>query len=317
VLSRLGRYRIDRLLARGGMGEVYLAAIDGAHGFRRPVVIKVIRGELVADQRIALMFVDEARLAAGLHHRNIVQIIDFDLFDGGALLVSEYVDGCDLGELLQQLDAPPRLDLAVTILSELAAGLDYAHRATGADGSPLHLVHRDVSPSNVLLGMHGEVKLADFGIAKARSRTYRTVSGSIKGKAPYMAPEQILGNPLDRRADVFSLGVLAFELTTRTHLYSGFPSDQAMRKILDGWIPDPAERRSRFPAKLARIIRRALARKADDRYASAGEVADDLDQLAASERWSTSRQAVGDLVRSLRARTAPASVEPVGAGVNA
>src|SRR5262245_46570175 len=149
------------------MGEVYLGRVQGDHGFERPVVIKTIRTELLADERAALMFVDEARIAAGLHHRNIVQILDFDRFDGGAFLVTEYIEGCDLRSMLHLLRAPPRYDVAVTIIAELGCGLEAAHEARAADGQPLNLVHRDVSPSNVLLGIAGEVKLADFGVAKA------------------------------------------------------------------------------------------------------------------------------------------------------
>src|SRR5215510_5280373 len=149
VLTTLGRYQVDQLLARGGMGEVYLGRVLGAHGFVRPIVIKVIRTELVANERVALMFVDEARIAAGLHHRNIVQILDFDLFDGGAYLVTEYIAGCDLRTMLHHLRAAPRFEIAVAILAELATGLDAAHEATDGEGTPLHLVHRDVSPSNV------------------------------------------------------------------------------------------------------------------------------------------------------------------------
>src|SRR5690348_1917594 len=128
------------------MGEVYLARIVGAHGFQRPLVIKVIRTELISDERVAMMFVDEARMAATLHHRNIVQIIDFDLFDGGAFLACEHVDGCDLRAMLRLLRAPPRYDIAVAIIAELATGLDAAHDATDEAGAPLQLVHRDVSP---------------------------------------------------------------------------------------------------------------------------------------------------------------------------
>jgi serine/threonine protein kinase len=302
VQSHFGRYQVDQLLARGGMGEVYLARLAGAHGFERPVVVKTIRTELVADERAALMFVDEARIAATLHHRNIVQILDFDRFDAGAFLVTEYIDGCDLGRLLATVRAPVRLDLAITILSELATGLEAAHTATTEDGAPLNLVHRDVSPSNVLLGIHGEVKLADFGVAKARSRSYHTISGSIKGKAPYMAPEQILGEPLDRRADVFGLGVLLFELTTRTRLYSARPDAGAMKQILEGFVPDPAERRPGYPAELTTIVRRALARDRDARYPSARAFADDLDRFARARRYSLSRTAVGELVRTIRDR---------------
>src|SRR5262245_20486100 len=218
---RLGRYEVDELLAKGGMGEVYRGRLVAAHGFERPIVIKMIRTELLANERAALMFIDEARMAAGLHHRNVLQIVDFDRFEAGAFIVTELIEGCDLRLLLTHLRAPPRYEAALTIISELAAGLHAAHEATGIDGEPLNLVHRDVSPSNVLLGRQGEIKLSDFGVAKARLRSYHTVSGSIKGKAPYMAPEQILGGHVDRRADVFSLGVLMFEVTTRTRLYSG------------------------------------------------------------------------------------------------
>jgi serine/threonine-protein kinase len=302
VLTQLGRYSVDRLLARGGMGEVYTARIVGAHGFERPIVIKVIRTELISDERVALMFVDEARIAAGLHHRNIVQIIDFDLFDGGAFIACEHVEGCNVNDLLTYLRAPPRYDIACAIIAELGTGLDAAHEQTDDAAAPLHLVHRDVSPSNVLLGIHGEVKIADFGIAKARSRSYHTVSGSIKGKAPYMAPEQILGEPLDRRADVFSLGVMLFEVTTRTRLYSAHANTAAMKQILAGELADPAERRPGYPPELAAIVRRACARDPGQRYQTARALVADLDAVAAQRRWSFSRQAIGDLVTLVRSR---------------
>jgi eukaryotic-like serine/threonine-protein kinase len=317
VLTQLGRYHVDHLLARGGMGEVYLGRIVGAHGFERPIVIKVIRTELISDERVALMFVDEARIAAGLHHRNIVQIVDFDLFDGGAFLVCEHVDGCDLRALLRYLRAPPRYDIGVAIIAELGTGLEAAHDATGEDGQSLQLVHRDVSPSNVLLGVHGEVKISDFGVAKARSRSYHTVSGSIKGKAPYMAPEQILGQPLDRRADVFSLGVLLFEITTRTRLYSASSNAIAMAQILDGEVPDPTTRRPGYPAELAQIVRRALARDPDRRYQTARALVDDLDALAHARKWSLSRAAIGELVRVIKGRVEMDGLTPTPPGARA
>ena len=265
------------------MGEVYRGRLVAEHGFERPLVIKMIRTELLANERAALMFIDEARIAAGLHHRNILQIVDFDRFDDGAFIVTELVEGCDLRVLLTRLRAPPRYEVALTIISELAAGLHAAHEATGRDGAPLNLVHRDVSPSNVLLGRHGEIKLSDFGVAKARLRSYHTVSGSIKGKAPYMAPEQILGEPVDRRADVFSLGVLLFEVTTRTRLYSGKGDATAMKLIIDGEVPDPAELPSGLSAR-ARGDRAAgtRARTAISAIQTAQALADDLDASRAS-----------------------------------
>jgi serine/threonine-protein kinase len=299
---RLGRYEVDELLARGGMGEVYRGRLVAAHGFERPLVIKMIRTELLANERAALMFIDEARMAAGLHHRNILQIVDFDRFDDGAFLVTELVEGCDLRVLLTYLRAPPRYEVALTIIAELAAGLHAAHEAHGIDGAPLNLVHRDVSPSNVLLGRQGEIKLSDFGVAKARLRSYHTVSGSIKGKAPYMAPEQILGDHVDRRADVFSLGVLLFEVTTRARLYSGKGDATAMKLIIDGYVPEPAELRPGYPPELAAIVRRALARDPDQRYQTAQAMIDDIDAAARQRKWNLSCAAVGDIVRVIEQR---------------
>jgi serine/threonine-protein kinase len=218
-------------------------------------------------------------------------------------LVCEHVDGCDLRALLRHLRAPPRYDIAVSIIAELGTGLEAAHDACGDDGQSLHLVHRDVSPSNVLLGLHGEVKVADFGVAKARSRSYHTVSNTIKGKAGYMAPEQILGEVIDRRADVFSLGVLLFEVSTRTRLYSASANAIAMRQILDGEVPDPATRRPGYPPELARIVTKALRRDPARRYQTARALVDELDQLAHAKRWTMSRSAIGDLVRVVRARS--------------
>ena len=302
MLAQLGRYRVDGLLARGGMGEVHLGRIEGAHGFERRVVIKVIRNELVENERVAMMFVDEARIAAGLHHRNIVQIIDFDLFDGGAFLVTEYVEGCDLRTLMRNQRGPIPYAAGVAMIAELATGLDAAHDATDASGAPLHLVHRDVSPSNVLLGRAGNVKIADFGVAKAKSRSYHTVSGTIKGKAPYMAPEQILDEPLDRRADVFSLGTLLFEVTTRSRLFSAAPGPMAMAHILSGDVPDPAERRPDYPPLLANVVRRALARDREQRFPTARALVDALDEVALAERWSQSPASIAKLVEPIRDR---------------
>jgi serine/threonine protein kinase len=299
-VQTIGRYHVDAMIARGGMGDVYRGRVLGAHGFERPIVIKVIREDLVDSAKIAMMFIDEARIAAGLHHRNIVQILDFDRLEtGGVFLVSELVEGCDLRALFRSLDGPLPYPLALTILAELATGLAAAHDATDAEGVPLQLVHRDVSPSNVLLGIHGEVKIADFGVARSRSRSYHTVSNTIKGKASYMAPEQILGGVLDRRADVFSLGVLLFELTTRTRLYGGSGS-AAMEKILAGFVPDPVERRPDYPSRLTAIVRRALAFDTDERYPTATELVEIIDELARSNNWSLSLAAVADQVRAVR-----------------
>lgn len=295
-----GKYQVHRLLERGGMGAVYLGRIVAAHGFERPVVIKTIRTELVADPRMAMMFVDEARIAARLHHRNIVQTLDFDVAGDCAYLVTEYVEGCDLRVLLMQMSRRLPYELAVAIVAELATGLHAAHEARGDDGELLDLVHRDLTPSNVLLGTAGEVKLADFGIARARSRSYHTMSGTIKGKAAYMAPEQIMGLPLDRRADLFSLGILMFEMTTRTRLYSALGDATAMRTILHGDVPDPRERVARYPDALAAIVQRLLARAPEARFATAGEVVHALDDLGVEHGWTLSTPQIGTLAGLVR-----------------
>jgi serine/threonine-protein kinase len=297
VRREYGRYQVETLLARGGMGEVYLGTVAGAHGFARRVVIKVIRADLVTSERYAMMFVDEACIAAQLSHPNIVQTLDFDVEDGEVFLVTEYVEGCDLRALLAP-NAAPSYAHAVTIATELAGGLAAAHDACDATGASLQLIHRDVSPSNVLLGVHGEVKLTDFGVAKARSRSYHTVSGTIKGKAPYMSPEQLRGGSLDQRADLFALGVLLFELTTGTRLYSAGSNAMAMEAILRGDVPDPRARRAGYPDALAAIVLRALAFDRDARYPSAHALIDDLDALMQAQRWSGSLAALGALIRA-------------------
>ncbi len=299
---QFGRYVVERPLARGGMGTVYLGRVFGAHGFSRPVVIKTIRTDLGPDPRAAMMFVDEARIAATLHHRNICQILDFDVVDGGAFLVSEYVDGCDLRMLLKHVATPLPYAVVVALFAELGTGLHAAHEARGEDGTPLEIVHRDVSLGNVLLGKAGEVKLADFGIARARARSYHTVSGSVRGKPGYMAPEQILGETLDRRCDVFSLGILLFEVATRSRLYSAASDQTAMRMILEGVVPDPIERRADLPGPLATIIRKALARDRDARYATAAALVADLDTLAIERGLTLTTGPLGALATLVQSR---------------
>jgi serine/threonine-protein kinase len=269
------------------MGEVYLGRITGAHGFERRVVIKVMRADRAANERYAMMFIDEACIAAQLQHPNIVQTLDFGVADGDVYLVTEYVAGCDLRSVVA---ARPPISYAhaLRIVVELASGLAAAHDACDTSNAPLHIVHRDVTPSNVLLGIHGEVKLADFGIAKARSRSYETVSGTIKGKAPYMAPEQLRGEQVDRRADLYALGVLLYELTTGTRVTAGSTD-----------LPDPRARRSEYPEELVAIVQRAVASDRDARYATAGELIDDLDVVMRTRGWSRSLASLGAYVRTL------------------
>jgi eukaryotic-like serine/threonine-protein kinase len=222
VPTSMGRYEIVATLASGGMAEILLARLDGAEGFQRPVVVKRILPQLARTRSYRDMFVDEARIVAGIRHPNVVQVHELGQQDDELFLVMEYLDGESLGSLMRRLWSRGRRmdrDVAAWVVAEACAGLHAAHELTDEDGLPRNLVHRDVSPHNVFLGYQGGVKVLDFGIAQASERITKTETGQVKGKFEYMSPEQIQSRPLDRRADVFALGVLLYELTTARRLF--------------------------------------------------------------------------------------------------
>ncbi len=211
---QFGRYLLQQRLGRGGMAEVFRATVDGPGGFSRPVAIKRILPEYSQDEWFTRMIADEARIVSRLAHPNIVQILDAGEVDGSWYIAFELVDGTDLFQLLQRIysrgQALPQA-YACHIAAEVAAGLDHAHSRRDEHGQPLGIVHRDVSPQNVLLSWLGEVKLGDFGIARARQRTSETQAGTIKGKIYYMSPEQARGETVDHRSDLFAVGILLYE----------------------------------------------------------------------------------------------------------
>jgi serine/threonine protein kinase len=271
-------------LASGGMADVLLGRSDGIEGFERHVVLKRIRPELARDQRFIRMFLDEARVVATLHHQHIVQVYDIGESDGEYFIAMEYVHGEDVRKILstasrQRTHVP--LGYAIAIVSAAAAGLHYAHERRGADKQPLNIVHRDVSPSNILVGYDGSLKVVDFGIATASMRQ-ETRSGTLKGKLSYMSPEQCKGMIVDRRSDVYSLGVVLYELATTTRMLKGDSDYLVMEQIVTGKITHPQVRRPDLPSGLAEIIMRALATDREKRYATADELRIALDQFAAS-----------------------------------
>ncbi len=270
--ARLGRYELLGKLATGGMGEIYLARLAGDGGFEKIVVVKRLLPELVASREFVAMFLDEARLAARLRHPNVCEVHEVGRDGADWWLAMQYLEGVALGELIARPREPDRarqLRAAAAMIAQAAEGLHHAHEAVGADGAPLGVVHRDVSPSNLLVTTDGVVKVLDFGIAKARGATARTEVGTIKGKYAYMAPEQVRGDALDRRCDVFALGIVAFELVTHQRLFKR-PSDfLAAKAILEEPAPradavDPA-----VPAALADAIARALEREPARRWPTA------------------------------------------------
>jgi serine/threonine protein kinase len=284
MVSRLGRYALLNHLASGGMADVFLARSDGIEGFERHVVIKRIRPELGRDLRFIKMFLDEARVAATLHHQNILQVYDIGEADGEYFIAMEYVHGEDVRRLLsnaarRRTHIPIRYVLS--ILSSAAAGLHHAHDQRASDGRPLEIVHRDVSPSNILVGYDGSIKLLDFGIATA-STLQETRSGALKGKLAYMSPEQCRGLKVDRRTDVYSLGAVLYELSTTTRMIEGGNDYQVMEQIATGRIAPPRSRRPDLPDELSDIILRALASDREERFASGEEFRFALDSFAAS-----------------------------------
>ena len=275
--ARLGRYQILSRLRKGGMAELYLARQlvfsqqVGGRGYEKIVAVKRVLPHLAEDATFVQMFLNEARIAAGLTHGNIAQVIDFGSQGDEHYLVLEYVHGTSVLELLRAAGKHGGVPLgcALTIVHEVAAALHYAHEKCGQDGKPLGLVHRDVSPSNVLVSYDGEVKLVDFGIAKATAHTRVTKSGTIKGKLAYMAPEQVRGEGLDRRADVFALSVVFYELCTGRRCFVAPGEFALINRVAAGRYEKPSSIVADFPPELEKIIVRGLAVAADDRFESA------------------------------------------------
>jgi len=284
------------------MAEVYLATAKGIEDFERHVVIKRIHAEQARNTSFVQMFLDEARLAASLHHHNIVQVHDIGQDNDEYFYAMEYVHGEDLRALLaklakKKLQVP--LDHVVTILSAAAAGLHYAHEHRGRDGKPLGLVHRDVSPSNILVDYEGNVKVVDFGIAKATQHGGETRSGVLKGKVSYMSPEQCRGKALDRRSDVYALGIVLYELATVRRLFKGDSDFMTMSGIVAGKIPPPSSRRPDLPAELEAIIMKALARDPAERFQSAAAMREALEAFASTANLRTSTAALAGFMKQV------------------
>ncbi|HUS27961.1 MAG TPA: serine/threonine-protein kinase, partial [Kofleriaceae bacterium] len=241
--TMLGKYEILKKLATGGMAEIYLARVRGNAGFEKLVVIKRILPTVADDPTFVRMFLDEARLAATLHHPNIADVYEVGEHEGAPFFAMEFVHGQDVRAIRQGARKTKErvpLAIALAIIHGGASALDYAHDRTGSDGKPLNLVHRDVSSSNILVSYEGAIKLIDFGIARATSRTHQTQVGTLKGKIPYMSPEQCRGLPLDRRSDLFSLGVVMYELTVGRRPFRGETDFGIMEQIVHGEAPAPS-----------------------------------------------------------------------------
>lgn len=280
-------YQLVRQIAVGGMAEVYLARTNGMAGFYRYVAIKWLRSCFAGDPEFVGMLIDEALIASNLHHAGISAILDLGFCDGRYYIVEEYVHGRDLRHILQRCSnsrRPPSIALACYIIMKLCDALDYAHEVTDGLGRSLEIVHRDVSPPNVILSYEGSIKLIDFGIARSCNRSTTTQIGYIKGKLSYMSPEQLQGHPVDRRTDVFALGVLLYELINIKPLFGG--SDRALMGE-----EDLVSRLRDFSGDdaLHGIISKALAWEPTFRYQSAAELREALSAYSYQKGHRTSR----------------------------
>jgi serine/threonine-protein kinase len=297
--SRLGNYELVRLLAQGGMADIYLAKQDGLD---RHVAVKVLDQERARDVDSCQLFLDEARLVGMLSHPNLATVYEVDTKDGVHYLAMEYVHGADLRDILakaQERGAELAYDCALSIVTAAAAGLDHAHRRCGPDGRPLHLVHRDVSLSNIMVGHDGAVKVIDFGIAISTASVHVTNPGIVRGKASYMSPEQCLGDPVDLRTDVFALGIVLYELTTGRRCFQGNSDFERMVAVVRGdWVP-PSVHVAGFPAALEQVIATALAHDPANRYPSAAAMIEALEAVAALEGWTLGASATARLMREL------------------
>jgi serine/threonine protein kinase len=298
-MESLGDYQLLRLLAQGGMADIYLGrhALDG-----RYVAVKVLGARRNEDADACTLFQDEARVAGMLCHVNLAGVHEIAEDAGVHYLAMEYVHGADLREILAHASASDRAipyDCALTIITAAAAGLDRAHRRCDADGRPLHLVHRDVSLSNIMVGFDGTVKVVDFGIAQSAASLHRTNPGVVRGKASYMSPEQALGDRVDLRTDVFALGIVLYELTTGRRCFQGETDFERMLAVVRGtWIP-PSVHVQDFPPALERVIRTALAPDPAHRYPSAAAMIEDLETVAALEGWTLGYRKTSCLMREL------------------
>ncbi len=268
----LGPFTLLRRLAVGGMAEVYVAKTKGIGGFEKLVAIKVIHPRFSEDDHFVQMLVEEAKLSVLLTHANIAQTFDLGCIDGTYFIVMEFIEGADAYKLLKRIDARPAripLDLCAYVVSEVCQGLDYAHRKRDMSGVPLDIVHRDISPQNILLSFAGEVKIVDFGIAKAAMRSGQTEVGVIKGKYYYMSPEQAWADPVDHSSDIFSLGIVLHELLTGKMLYDEDNLPRLLDRVRKADIEPPSRQRTDIPPELDAIVMKALAKYPNERFGSA------------------------------------------------
>jgi serine/threonine protein kinase len=280
-----GRYTILGKLADGGMAEIFLAVQHGAEGFEKLVVLKRILTQYSADPQFRNMLLDEAHISMSLQHSNIVQVLDLGVAAGRSFLVLELVDGWDLERIMQRAHAAGMVwpaALALYVTTQVCRALAYAHNKS-RDGKPLGIVHRDISPNNVLISEQGEVKLADFGIAKAQRKREQTAAGVIKGKVAYMSPEQALGGGVDKRSDIFSVGSMMYRMMTEKLPFDAGNDLESLLRVQKAQFAPPEEAKPTVGPAVSNIIMRAMRLPPSERYQSADEMLADVERVLRNE----------------------------------
>jgi len=297
-MNKIGPYLLTQQIAKGGMADLFLSDYLRQDGFRRTVAVKKILPHLAENQDFIKMFIREARLAALLQHPNIVQIIDFGKIQNVYLIAMEYIDGKNLAEIMVHVKEGLPVDLSVFVIMKICTGLQYSHDKTDdKSGNPLHIVHRDISPQNILISFLGEVKITDFGISKARSEPSMTQAGVIKGKLSYLSPEQALGRVADHQADIYALGLVFYEILSYKKIYRFDNHIEAIRSIPKVNIPPLISLNPGIPDELNRIVMKCLEKDKKLRYQSAQEIHDDLMSLRNKLNISYDASNLSDFMR--------------------
>ncbi len=293
------RYRVIEKLESGGMAEVFRAESEGLQGFKKQVAIKRVLPHLSEKKKFISMFLDEARLSAQLSHSNCVQVFDIGVGDSAYFIVMEFVDGANLKSVAETLKKQGHefpVSAAVWIAIEICKGLSYAHELQDTSGNAMHIVHRDMSPPNVLITKFGEVKIVDFGLAKANSQLEKSEPGIIKGKFSYLSPEAAMGGDVDPRTDIFAVGIILWELLAGQRLFLGDTDFQTVKKVQQAAVPPVTQINPQVSPELERIVNRALARDPDMRYRSARDLARDLNKFLFDNGQAVSSFDVAQLV---------------------
>ena len=289
---RFGKYLLIERINVGGMAEVFKAKTFGVEGFEKLVAIKRILPSIAEDDEFIRMFIDEAKITVKLQHANIAQVYELGKIEDSYFIAMEFINGKDLKQLFEynkKKGKPMEIAQACYIISQLCAGLDYAHRKKDERGNDLNIIHRDVSPQNVRISYDGEVKVIDFGIAKAKNKSSKTEAGILKGKFGYMSPEQVRGKTIDRRSDIFAIGIIFYELLTGTRLFQGETDFSTLEKIRNVDIELPTKRNPDIPPELEKIVMKALEAKRDKRYSYAHDMHDDLQKFMILNNYMYSR----------------------------